>query len=82
MHEIHDIEIELKHEAMRLGERYGNVPVVIIIAGSQETKVPRCMIGSNMRGRYRLRDLLGILQTAIQIETLKHFKIPPFGPGN
>ncbi len=35
------------------------------------------MLGSSLQGR-RLRDLLGILEAAKQIVTLKHFRVGPF----
>lgn len=72
MHETHEIEIALKAEAERISQQYNGAPVVILVAGSTEAGVPRVMTASNLKGR--LRDLLGILQTAIQIESWKHFK--------
>jgi hypothetical protein len=71
MHESHEIEYRLKTEAERIGRELGGVPVVVIAAGDTDAGIPRTMTGSNLTGR--LRDLLGILQTAIQIETHKHF---------
>jgi hypothetical protein len=74
MHEIHQVEKELLAEATSISKKHGGAPVVIIVGGSKEANVPRCMISSTMHQGYRLRDLLGILETAIQIETLKHFR--------
>jgi hypothetical protein len=75
MHEIDPLEKELLNDAEELGQRYHGAPVVIIVGGSREAEVPRCITASNMHEGYRLRDLLGILQTVIQIETLKHFDL-------
>ncbi len=75
MHEEHEIEKKLKEEAKRISAEYGGAPVVVLIAGSEEANIPRVMTGSYIKGKdVRLRDLLGILQTAIQIESWKHFK--------
>ena len=52
-------------------------PVVVIIGGNAETGIKHCMLGSSMHTGERLRDLLGILETAKQIETLKHFRLFP-----
>ena len=74
MHETHPIEFELKEEARRLSAKYHGAPVVIVVAG-QGMEVPRSMTASSFeRGKSgRLRDLLGILNAACQIESLKHF---------
>jgi hypothetical protein len=78
MHEIHEIEKGLRQEAQRISKRHGGAPVVIVVGGHREadTDIRRCMTASTLQG-YRLRDLLGILQTAIQIESLKHFQLFP-----
>ncbi len=78
-HIQHPIEADLAYEAKRISEKFKGSDVVIILAGNEEAQVPRCMTASSMVFKsLRLRYLLGILQTSIQIETLKHFKIPPF----
>lgn len=75
MHEQHDIEKRLKSEATRLSTEVGGASIVIIAAGSSDANIPRTMTASSIKGKdVRLRDLLGILQTAIQIESWKHFK--------
>lgn len=75
MHEEHDIEKRLKTEAQRLSGEFGGAPVVILVGGSEAANIPRVMTGSWFQGvDVRLRDLLGILQTAIQIESWKHFR--------
>ena len=77
MHEKHRIEKQLRGEAERISASYGGAPVIVILAGSAEADVSRTMIASTLHDQGdRLRDLLGILQTAIQIETLKHFRPP------
>jgi hypothetical protein len=78
MHEIHEIEKGLRQDALRISKRHGGAPVVIIVGDYREadTDIRRCMTASTLQ-EYRLRDLLGILQTAIQIETLKHFQLFP-----
>lgn len=74
MFEPHGIEIELRRRAEQISETYRGAHVIVMVAGSAQANVPRCMIGSTLRQEgYRLRDLLGVLQTAIQIETLRHF---------
>ena len=74
MHEKHDIEKRLKFEASRISEENGGAPVVIVIGGDTEANIPRTMTASSIKGKdVRLRDLLGILQTSIQIESWKHF---------
>ena len=75
MHEEHDIEKKLKEEAARISEELGGAPVVIVVGGAVEQNIPRTMTASHINGQdIRLRDLLGILQTSIQIESWKHFK--------
>lgn len=75
MHEQHEIEKKLKVEAARISEELGGAPIVIIVGGSTEVDIPRTMTASSIKGQdIRLRDLLGILQTSIQIESWKHFK--------
>ena len=74
MHEKHDIEKRLKFEASRISEEIGGAPVVIVIAGDTEANIPRTMTASSIKGKeVRLRDLLGVFQTSIQIESWKHF---------
>lgn len=74
MHEQHEIEKKLKIEANKISEKFGGASVAIILAGDTEANVPRTMTASSIKGKdIRLRDLLGILQTSIQIESWKHF---------
>ena len=75
MHEKHEIEKKLKLEANRLSEEMGGASVIIVVGGETELNIPRTMTASSIKGKdVRLRDLLGILQTSIQIESWKHFK--------
>lgn len=75
MHEQHDIEKRLKTVAQKLSSELRGASVVIVVAGSKEASIPRTMTASRIKGEdVRLRDLIGILQTAIQIESLKHFE--------
>lgn len=74
MHEQHEIEKKLKIEANKISEKFGGASVAIILAGDTEANVPRTMTASSIKGKdIRLRDLLGILQSSIQIESWKHF---------
>jgi hypothetical protein len=74
MFKPHGIEKELRQRTEQISETYGGAHVLVIVAGSAQANVPRCMIDSTLRQEgYRLRDLLGVLETAIQIETLRHF---------
>lgn len=74
MHEEHEIGLQ-KKEAEILSKKYNGAPVVILVAGDSEANIPRTMTSSSIKGGdVRLRDLIGILQTAIQIESWKHFK--------
>ena len=78
MREVAEIKQDLRQEAERISQEYDGAPVVIIVAGSAEAGVPACTTAfANLsKGRKgRLRDLLGILQTAMQIETLNHFRV-------
>jgi len=74
VHEVHPIEKAMMLAAQEISTAYKDAPVIIIIGGSTEAGVPRCMTASSLQGKEdRLRDFIGILQTAQQIETLKHF---------
>jgi hypothetical protein len=67
---------ELDAEARRISEKYGGAAVAIVLAGSQDAKALRCVTGFShlSEGKEgRLKDLIAILQTSIQIETLRHF---------
>lgn len=74
MHETDPIELELKSEAARLSLRFSGAPVVIVLAGDKSADIPRTITTSASSTPLRLRDLLGILQAAIQTESWKHFR--------
>lgn len=76
MHEQDPIEKRLKSEADRISEAMDGAPVVIVVGGDSDANIPRTMTASSIKGKdIRLRDLLGILQTSIQIESWKHFSL-------
>lgn len=75
MHEIDELEKSVKQEAKRISEKYGGAPVVVVVGGDEKANIHRTMTGSwAPNNSIRLRDLVGILQTSIQIESWKHFK--------
>ncbi|MFX1534099.1 MAG: hypothetical protein ACFFDI_07690 [Promethearchaeota archaeon] len=70
------IKKEIFEEAKKLSDKYDGAPVVIIVAGSKEARVLQCLTGWAFPDKEtRLRDIVGVLQTAIQIESLRHFGI-------
>jgi hypothetical protein len=70
MHERTLLEKQLKIEAERLSKQHV-APVVIIVGGTQENRITQT--ASFFPGETaRLRDLLGLLEASIQIESLKH----------
>jgi len=74
MHEKHDIEKRLKFEISRISEEIGGAPVLIVIGEDTEANIPTTMTASSIKDKdVRLRDLLGVFQTSIQIESWKHF---------
>ena len=75
MHERHEVEKALKQKAREISEELNGADIVIIAAGGQKAKLNRTMTASTYDRDHpgRLRDLLGILETAKQIETIKHF---------
>jgi hypothetical protein len=74
MHETEPLELDLQAEAARISARLGAAPVVIVVGGDKDADVPRTITVSASRSPLRLRDLLGILQAAIQTESWKHFR--------
>ncbi len=72
MHEKNEVEKDLRKEAERISVKYNGAETIIIVAGNKKAKLDRCMTGSSMHRGFRLRDFLGILQAAIQIESHKH----------
>lgn len=73
MRKAAEIEKEVQPYADRISEGQRGAPVVVIVAGSTEADVPRCITvtSSNLKND-RMRDLLGILEAAKQIKSLNH----------
>ncbi len=71
-HMTHERERELEQEAKRISERYG-APVVIVMGDTKEADVPRTMTAFAGPPDMSLRDVLGILETSIQYESIRHF---------
>jgi hypothetical protein len=78
MHEQHPVERRLKDEARRLSAELEGGPVVIVVGGVGGSVRRTLTASSYGPGEVRLRDLLGLLEASIQIESLKHFGL--FGP--
>ena len=67
------IKEEITKEAKNLSDRYQGAPVIILVAGSKKADVGACITGRCIPdSEDRLRDLVGIMQTAIQIESFQH----------
>lgn len=70
-----DLRKKLQQEAERISNENGGAPVVVIVAGSKDAGVGACTtawanLGEGREGR--MRDLLGILEAAKQIEAHRH----------
>jgi hypothetical protein len=69
------VEKMLKAEATRISKKFGGAPVVVVVGGSIMTAIPRTTTASSILGQDVLpRDLLGLLQMSIQIESWKQFR--------
>ena len=73
-HMTHDIERELEAAAKEISHRYG-APVVIVMGDTTESNVERVMTAFAGQNDMSLRDVLGLLQTAIQYEGIRHFAL-------
>ena len=71
-HITHERERELEEEARKISDRYG-APVVIVMGDNAEGNVPRVMTAFAGQEELSLRDVLGLLETAIQYESIRHF---------
>lgn len=82
-HITNDNEKLLCETAEKLSEELDGTDIVIIAAGKAGTRFERCTTGSTVfvSKDGRLRDFIGILETAKEIETLKHFHLLS-GPKN
>jgi hypothetical protein len=73
MHERTEVERRLRREAERISGEYQGAPVVIVVGRSGKAGLRRTMIGSSLHNQGdRLRDLLGLLEVGVQIESRKH----------
>ncbi len=73
-HMTHERERELEEEAKKISHRYG-APVVIVMGDTEEGNVPRTMTAFAGQDELALRDVLGLLETAIQYESIRHFAL-------
>lgn len=71
-HMTHDRERELEEVAQEISDRYG-APVVIVMGDNEEGNVPRVMTAFAAQDELSLRDVLGLLETSIQYESVRHF---------
>ncbi len=72
------IKESLKLHAQKISEEQNGAPIIIIAAGSNNAGISGTITAwANLAddGNGRLRDLLGILETAKQLETLKHVNL-------
>ena len=58
--------------AQEISDRYG-APVVIVMGDNEEGNVPRVMTAFAAQDELSLRDVLGLLETSIQYESVRHF---------
>lgn len=71
-HMTHDRERELEEDAKKISDRYG-APVVIVMGDNDEGNVERVMTAFAGQDELTLREVLGLLETAIQYESIRHF---------
>lgn len=72
MHEQTELEEELQEKAQEIQQECEGEPPVAIIVGGKRPGPNHTQTGSV--GLHRLRDFNGLLETAIQIESAKHFQ--------
>lgn len=73
-HMTHDRERELEEVAREVSDRYG-APVVIVMGDNDEGNVPRVMTAFAGQDELKLRDVLGMLEAAIQYEGIRHYAL-------
>ncbi len=73
-HMTHDRERELEEVAREISARYG-APVAIVMGDNDEGNVPRVMTAFAGQDELKLRDVIGILQTSIQYESIRHYAL-------
>lgn len=69
------MQADLNKKAKEISEEFSGAPTVLIVAGSKDAGVPFCTTGRANLGEGRegrMRDLLGILEAAKQIESYRH----------
>ena len=70
------IKGRLHAAAKELSVELGHAPVVVVVGGDQASNTPATVAGWSQphRGREgRFRDVVGILQSAIQFESFAHY---------
>jgi hypothetical protein len=73
-HMTHPLERELEEVAKQISHRFG-APVVIVMGDTAESDVPRVMTAFADQSEMRLRDVLGLLHTAAEYESIRHFAL-------
>ena len=69
--DIQKIASCLRNKADVISTELGGAPVIVIVAGDAKANIPRTITATSMVGgeNAKLRDVLGILQSSIQIES-------------
>lgn len=73
-HMTHERERELEEEAKELSARYG-APIVIVMGDNGQENVPRVMTAFAAQEELSLRDVVGLLQVAVQYESIRHYQL-------
>jgi hypothetical protein len=73
-HMTHPLERELEEVAKEISHRYG-APVVIVMGDTTESDVPRVMTAFAAQTELNLRDVVGLLETAVHYESIRHFAL-------
>lgn len=71
------MQADLNKKAEEISEEFNGAPTVVIVAGSKDARIPICTTGRANLGEGRegrMRDLLGILEAAKQIESYRHLR--------
>ncbi len=73
---LKEVKAALHQEAKRVSERFNGAPIVIVAGGATDKQSPATIAGwaNIVEGREpRFRDVVGILQAAIQLECFIHY---------
>jgi hypothetical protein len=73
---MREIRAQLHAKAREVSEIFQGAPVVIVVGGSTQHNVPATVAGwANMtqEREARFRDVIGVLQSAVQIESFWHY---------